>query len=41
MKDRTKFRPRGTGSIFRQGSVLWIRYYRNGKDSARAQALTL
>jgi integrase len=24
-------RPRGTGSIFLRGKVLWIRYYRNGR----------
>jgi len=31
MKAREDYRERGTGSIFKRGHKLWIRYYRNGE----------
>jgi hypothetical protein len=31
MKARSESRDRGTGSIFKRGKILRIRYYRHGK----------
>jgi len=36
-------RPRGTGSIFLRGNLLWIRYYRNGRgfsESTHSDSMT-